>query len=79
MEINMEKVPSAVSIFDTKEEPQKEVLRIETSGEVFWLRDGEMKKVEMDSELAQAFAYCVVVMSGVSNEKLIEEIRKEIL
>jgi len=63
------------SAIQIKDKEQKEVLRIETNGDIFWLKNGKMTKVKMDKELSLAFSYCVTVMSGMSPDKLIEKIK----
>jgi len=59
-----------------KNKEQKEIFRFETDGKVFWLKNGKMVQAKIDKELAQAFEYCVIQMSGFSASKLIKKIRE---
>ena len=59
------------------DEINNEILTITKEGFVFAKLDGkEMKRVECDKELAQAFVITICKLSSIDYHQVIEEIRK---
>lgn len=55
-----------------------EMFRIEQSGKVFWKKDGhKMVQAKIDKDLAQVFAYAIVVMTGMDSKEYIKKIVEE--
>lgn len=50
-------------------------LRIDLDGRVYWRRGGELVQAQVDADLAQAFLYVVITMTGLPAADLIERIR----
>ena len=65
----MKKKTPAIEIKDKHEE---EIMRFENNGDIYL----KGRKIDVDKELAQAFTYCVIEMSGFSTSALIEEIKR---
>ena len=55
----------------------KEIMRLENNGRVFWLKDGKMTQAKIDKDLAQAFKYVIAkITNGLDEKKIIEDILK---
>lgn len=57
--------------------PSREYMRLESNGNVFVFDEtlGEMRKIDIDKELAQAFAYTIVKLTDKDPTAIIEAIR----
>ncbi len=68
--ILMAKIPPAIQL---KNADKKEYMRFENNGSVYL----KGRKINVDKEIAQAFTYCVIEMSGLTPHQLIKEIIKK--
>lgn len=55
----------------------KEVMRIENDGRIFYRHKGKMVQVKMPKDLALAFAVSIEAISGLPHKKLMKKIREE--
>ena len=69
--------PASISV---RMDNNVEVMRIENDGRVFWLRDGKNKplvQAKIDNDIAQAFALCVVELTGLDTSAIIKNIQEK--
>jgi hypothetical protein len=54
-----------------------EVMRFEPNGDIYVTKNGKGRKVECDKDLARAFQYVVIEMTGLDPKHLIKKIKEE--
>ena len=74
--ITIKKSKEPDEIIKISAEEVGEVFRVENSGDIYWKKNGKMVKVEMEKDLALAFALVVSSLAGYGFPELMERIRK---